>query len=778
MRIQENTVLSELGRLIETISDMGSVEEIYDHITKFIPTILPADHVTITRYRREDSCIVIQSSFDKEHVQLDLKPGKHLPSFETYQEYADNIANPIIYRPTDNLQREINQVLHQAGIVSVLIVPLISGLEIVGTINIGSTSHHYRQEDKFRLEKISALLAASITSTIAAKSDHLVLRHRLYAQHLEYLNNLSEKLLAAESVDDALSLVANCAAQLVSAARVSLCELDANPDYVRIVGLVGNSKDKRGTRILLTDSGLEDSLLHDKHKYTTDLMNSSVRAQLSLGESGYNHIWSFPIQCQGEAKRCLNVTSRATQLHPDDALSVLNTLARLANSTIERIAAQKETIRQAKTDPLTGLCNRKEFNERLSVAINKYYSNDSTCIMYLDLDLFKNVNDTMGHFIGDKVLLEVSKRVSKLLNEKDTLARIGGDEFMILLREIPESTTIEELADTLINTVGEPIKVGTQEISIGVSIGICQYPEHGTTIDELIKNADIAMYKAKEIGRNQYFVFTQTLSDELSGRVLLQKELTKAIRNDELSLVYQPQFSIDGLNAHCAEVLLRWEHPSLGKIAPDVFIPIAENCGLISSLTDWVLKKSLEDLAIWQKRYPELSLAVNISAVEFSPQMNLISRLSQAVEYAGVEPSALEIELTETAFLKHPTHAAELAKELSDIGFGIALDDFGTGYASLSYLVQLPIGCIKIDRSFVDRIVHDEKKQAVVKGILEIAKGLNIKSLGEGVETPEELGWLSDAGCDSVQGYLLSKPVNADELPTVIDKISQTNRAA
>ena len=773
MLIEENTVLTKLGRLIEQISDLDSKDEIYDCIVNNIPDFLPADHVTITHYGIEDKHIAILAMHNADDVSIDLLTGEKMVSFTSYQAYAQSVATPIIYQPGDNLDRKINLLLHNAGMVSVLIVPLISGLEIVGTINIASRHHYYQKEDRFRLEKISALLATSITHTVAFRSDGQVSRHRLYAKHLEYLNVLSETLLAAETVDEALNHVAICAADLANAHRVSFCELDTDPNFVKIVGLVGNGTDTNGTRVPLHESGLEDCLVHGKQNYNTDLLNSKNRAHRSLGKLGYNHVWSFPIICKSQPRRCLNITSQGTELHLDDAKSVLNTLARLANSTLERIRVQQENVKQAKTDPLTGLCNRKEFNEQLNRAIDGSTVDDDTCLMYLDLDLFKNINDTMGHAIGDQVLIEASQRMQAILNDSDTLARIGGDEFMVLLTKMTDRESVESLAKQFLEKVREPFHISNQELTLGLSIGICKYPQHGSTADDLIKHSDIAMYKAKEKGRNQYHLFNQQLANQQSYQLQLQNDLITAIETDQLSLVYQPQFDIHTLEAHCVEVLLRWKHHTYGMIPPDVFIPLAENSGMISSVTDWVLKHALADMVEWQKRFPSLTLAVNISAVEFSPRLNLLNRLTQALNTSGIDAKDLEIELTETAFLKHPEHASELAKQLSDVGISIALDDFGTGYASLTYLVQLPIDCIKIDRSFVDGVEHDPKKQAVVNGIVAISKGLNVSCLGEGVETPDQLAWLNQAGCSSVQGYLLSKPVSAETLPALIEQVKK-----
>jgi len=310
MKKKENTVLSKIGRLIESITDLSSATEIYDCIVRFVPEILPADHVTISQYNSNDAAISILAMYNDAETELDLSLGQKLPSYSTYQAYAQSVANPIIYEPDSNLDIELNQRLDNAGFISVLVCPLISGLEIIGTINIASKSHQYQQKDQFRLEKISALLATSITHTVAYRSHGQMARQRLYAKHLHNLNVLSEKLLAADSIDDSLQLVADCATQLVNARRVSFCELLDDPEIVRIIGLVGGSSDRSGTLVKLADSGLEDSLLHGNKKYTTDLLNSPVQAQQKLGEAGDIHLWSFPIFCQDQPRRCLNITSQ------------------------------------------------------------------------------------------------------------------------------------------------------------------------------------------------------------------------------------------------------------------------------------------------------------------------------------------------------------------------------------------------------------------------------------------------------------------------------------
>lgn len=765
---QTPNFLNKIGQLIESISVLNTSTEIYARIAEFVPQCLPADHVTISEYCEESSHIVLHTLFGKPSPELQIEQGQTLPSFATYQEYADHVSVPLIYCPADRTERSINVMLHDAGIVSVLIVPLFSGDRVLGTINVTSKTHHYGEQDTARLEQLSTVLANSITHTESFRSNEAIARHHLYAQHLENMNTLSEVLLRCDSTDDALEHITTHATTLVNAKRITLCKLEADPEYVKIVGLEGSSTDRRGMRIRLADTGLEESLIEGNEMFTTDIENSTIKAQRSLGVSGFKHIWSFPIVSQDEFKRCLNISSKGTDLHIQDATSALKTMVRLFNSTVERISAQRKTLIQATTDSLTGLCNRMEFNRQLESAISSTRAIDTTYLLYLDLDLFKNVNDTLGHSVGDQVLVEVALRISVLLSEHDTLGRIGGDEFMILLTQRRHVQEVEKLAQNVIDSIANSTGLTDQNISIGASIGVCQYPTHGDSAEQLVKNADIAMYKAKELGRNQFFLFTQQLSDTVSRKIQLQKDLIIAIKENQFSLVYQPQYNINSLRADWAEVLLRWEHPTLGWIRPDIFIPIAENCGMISAVSDWVLKNALHELKRIQESNDTFCFAINISAVEFSPQHQLPNRLNRAIEEAGVHSTSLEIEITETAFLQHPEHASKLADELTDAGIRIAIDDFGTGYGSLTYLVQLPISCIKVDRSFVEGVEKDKKKQAIVKGIVAISNGLNISCLAEGVETEQELAWLKNAGCHTAQGFLLSKPVGPVELRHII----------
>lgn len=432
-----------------------------------------------------------------------------------------------------------------------------------------------------------------------------------------------------------------------------------------------------------------------------------------------------------------------------------------------------------RSDALTGLCNRTELRRRLQDSIdNAKVRNETIGVMFLDLDLFKLINDTLGHTVGDAMLRVVARRIESALDASHTVARVGGDEFIILLPGITDSDELRHIATAIVDSLKSPINSDAFELEIGASIGVCSFPKDGDSVDELIKNADIAMYQAKDLGRNRYHFYTSELGEALTRQVELSRALSSAIRNQEFHLVYQPQIDIDSGRIVSIEALLRWQHPEDGDIPPDVFIPIAESSGQISEITSWVLENALVSLASWRQLQPDLRVAINVSAREFSGSSRLIERVTEALEKSGLSPQSLELELTETALLSHPEKAAELVQQLSDAGIQLAIDDFGTGYASLSYLIQMPIDTIKIDRSFVTGLEDDRCKQAVVSGILTIAADMQLACVGEGVETSEQLCWLQQNGCQYAQGFLISKPCCASDLADLLVRQGSAGKPA
>ena len=429
----------------------------------------------------------------------------------------------------------------------------------------------------------------------------------------------------------------------------------------------------------------------------------------------------------------------------------------------EQKKAEARILQLAQYDVLTGLPNRTLLTDRVNQAINFAQRNDQPLtLMFFDLDRFKNVNDSLGHGIGDELLVQVSQRLLQLVREQDTVSRLGGDEFVLLLLDTSaEGAT--HVAEKVMSAVSEPYRVQHHEINITPSIGIALYPEDGQDFDNLLKSADIAMYRAKQSGRNNYQFFTLKMQQDSIRALQLTNALHHAIDQGQLSIHYQPQISLNSKTIVGAEALLRWQHPEFGAVSPVEFIPIAEDTGDIYRIGAWVLEQSIAQLQAWQQEGLQLGrMAVNLSAAQFRhPQ--LPDQVANMLRKSGLDPQMLELELTESVSMDDPLAVIEMMDRLVELGVQMSIDDFGTGYSSLSYLKRFRVSRLKIDQSFVRDIMTDADDRAIVSAIINLAKSLGVKTIAEGVETADQLEFLKKAGSDEVQGYYFSRPLTADE---------------
>jgi diguanylate cyclase (GGDEF)-like protein len=439
--------------------------------------------------------------------------------------------------------------------------------------------------------------------------------------------------------------------------------------------------------------------------------------------------------------------------------SEFHLLANGANKLIKELKRQqKEAYYSASHDYLTDLPNRLLLGDRLEQAINiAKRTGGKIAVVFMDLDHFKRINDTMGHDIGDTVLIHVAKRLKKVIRETDTLARIGGDEFIFILTNIIKDEVVYELIRRMIRSVNEPLHVNDHTLSIGCSLGIAFYPDDGESGDVLSKNADIAMYEAKAKGRNNFQCFNATMESNLHHLLQLENEILRGIRESEFELYYQPKVKTDEGVIVGAEVLLRWNHPTRGVLSPDAFVGIAEESGLIYPLGEWVLEPAFDQLARWQKRGWSLSLAINLSVKQIE-NPHFIDTVKTLLARHAVSPALVELEITES-FSVGSEKNIEALHHLKALGVSLAIDDFGTGYSSLSYLNKLPIDTIKIDRSFITNMLENEDQLALVKIILQTAKILDLEVVAEGVESEEELAMLQHLACPYFQGFYFSKPI-------------------
>ena len=437
---------------------------------------------------------------------------------------------------------------------------------------------------------------------------------------------------------------------------------------------------------------------------------------------------------------------------------------------------------QAQHDALTGLPNRFLLEDRLQQAIAYANRHESQlAVLIIDLDGFKYINDTVGHQCGDQLLVEVARRLRSVTRRTDTLARIGGDEFCLVLSDLHRAGDSFQVAHTCLDILRKPFLIAEREYSISASIGVSFYPEHGAEPELLQQNADTAMYHAKFNGKNGVQVFTPEINAHLRERLELMADLRHALENGELHLVYQPQFVSDGVLSGF-EALLRWTHPRRGIIPPDKFIPIAEETGFIVPLGNWVLDQACRQLASWRRSgHSHLRMAVNVSTLQFERQ-DWMETISDTLKRNGVPASCLELELTETVVMKNCERAASRLTELRKLGVSSAIDDFGTGYSSLKYLQNLPIDTLKIDQSFIRDLDPSNDalsgNGAIVQAIVTLAQQLGLRVVAEGVETTEELEVLRRLGCDFVQGYLFSRPMSVEDCDRFLSSSSSGAKQA
>jgi diguanylate cyclase (GGDEF)-like protein/PAS domain S-box-containing protein len=422
-------------------------------------------------------------------------------------------------------------------------------------------------------------------------------------------------------------------------------------------------------------------------------------------------------------------------------------------------------------DTLTGLPNRTLLYERLNSALAKASSNGQEMwVLFLDLDRFKLINDSLGHGTGDLVLKKVSERLQTMTREDDMLARLGGDEFVLVLQGSTKSELEIVLLDRIMTTICAPVEVGGEDLSVACSIGIAAYPADGTTADTLIEHADVAMYRAKESGRQTWKFYKSEMNEAAISRLRIENDLRSALDRGEFVLYYQPQIDLRTGTVIGVEALIRWEHPESGLLPPAAFISVAEDIGLIIPIGAWVVKQACLQAMDWQKRgFPPIRMAVNLSARQFS-QQGLSHVIAQTLQSTGFNPSLLELEITENLMMSNVEDAASILADLRSLGVAISVDDFGTGYSSLYYLKRFPINVLKIDRSFVRDITTDRDDAAIVAAIVALAQSLGLKVVAEGVELEEQAAYLIECGCDAAQGYLYSKPVRPEVLENMLEK--------
>jgi diguanylate cyclase (GGDEF)-like protein/PAS domain S-box-containing protein len=452
----------------------------------------------------------------------------------------------------------------------------------------------------------------------------------------------------------------------------------------------------------------------------------------------------------------------------DEDGNILSILS-LAQDVTTRVLAEERLVHQATHDSLTGLPNRTLLQDRLRQAISRARRGGyRVATMFIDLDRFKDVNDTLGHSIGDELLREIATRLARVVRDSDLLVRLSGDEFMVVLEQVTDLESPRIVANKLLDEIRQPSRIEGHDIHVSASVGISLFPDDADDVETLLKNADMAMYRAKELGKNAFQVFSSDLAEYGTAMRLLENALRSAVVRGEFELHYQPKVDMRSGHITGAEALLRWHHPTRGMVAPGEFMNLAEETGLIHEIGDWVIGAALAQVQKWHAAgFTQLRVAVNLAAGQFSAT-NLAERVRESLQREGCPPQAIEVEITETSMLRDPQGVGETLAELREMGLRVAIDDFGTGYSSLSHLKRFPIDTLKIDKTFVADILTDKDDTAIVSAVIAMARALDIEVIAEGVETEAQRDLLARMGCDAYQGYLFSRPLPAAEFEALM----------
>jgi len=551
------------------------------------------------------------------------------------------------------------------------------------------------------------------------------------------------------------------------------------------VGKLSSVMEQTADIIVVTDTeGKIEYVNPSFEKITGYTYNEAVNNSPGLVASGlhksefYKHMWETITAGESYSNIFINRRKDGSLYYEEktitpikDQSGTITHYVATGKDISERIQIQERLQHMAHHDALTDLPNRNLFLDRLQQSLNRARWHDRlVAVMFMDLDRFKIINDTLGHNVGDQLLLQLSQRLAKTVRDGDTIARFGGDEFAILLDDINSESHISSLAEKLLDTLATPFKFNKQELFVTASIGVSIFPNDGEDSDTLLRNADVAMYRAKDLGKNNYQFYSDDLSARIFERLTLENNLRHALERDEFILYYQPQIDARTNKVSGVEALLRWQHPELGLVTPNNIIPLLEETGLIEKVGHWVLETACrQSRALHDAGWSYLHMSVNISSRQFN-NTDFISSLHDIINQTKINPEFLELELTESMLMRNASSTINALHSLSGRGVRFAIDDFGTGYSSLTYLRRFPIDTIKIDRSFIHDVTDNPDDAAITSAIIVMAQSLSLNVIAEGVENQKQLDFLTSRNCHYLQGNFFSRPLPAEELSQFIEK--------
>lgn len=747
-----------LGRFIAEVTSARSEDEIYVTLAQHLNMLLPNDRTSVTLLNEMGDGLDIFALQGPAGV---MPVGKTVPlenciAGEAFLEQKAQLT--LINADTPQVD---GRALYAAGLGACMNVALTVRDMSIGTLNCAAeNADQYSPHSIELLSLIGRLISTNIErQRLLEQRSEAVVRYRTYAEQLETLNCTAQQVVGTSSERDLLNIIAAAIQEILPAQRASYATYDPDSERFSVIRLSG-LKALEGKAILPRQNTALSKVWHENRSlYVENLAQSHFAEHIKLTEAGLRSGWSIPVRCADKVISILNVATDQRVSDVKRLTRILETLAAFIGTNIERITAQKQVVYHANYDELTGLPNRQRFRSVLT-EMCRHCQKTPFALLFIDLDRFKQVNDSLGHKMGDQLLKKVGNRLQTVVRENDLVARLGGDEFVVLLQGTEISDTAKHTAQRIITSLSIPFSLGEHRAFIGASIGISLAPEHATLTSDIIKFADIAMYQAKALGRNLYQFYNGQQSAHIAYHHKLQQTLHSAIDNNELELLFQPQ--LEGRQVVAMEAVTYWHHPEIGPINQNDVMRAAEDGGAMEAITQWILDQSL--LAIKQLReiLPDLYVAVSLSADDCQPFEELLITVQQALQKHQLPGDALELEITENTYLHDTDATHRLFRAFKAMGIRLAIDGFGTGFSSLARLYQLPLDTLKIDPSFTQGLDNDDTRRGIVSGIITIANSLDIDCLAEGIESAIQVPQLEQLGCKRFQGDLFCRPISAD----------------
>lgn len=749
-----------------------SPEERFDRITRMAQRLFGCEYASISLIDKDRQWFKSSINLDQRETSRDVAFCAHTIAEEKYLVVPDTLKDP---RFSTN-----PHVVGEPHIRSYAGVNIIVDAQPIGTLCVFSSAlEHFSNDNMLALADLGKMVESEL---IRHDSEGLLQEIQQYQIQFKENQKLTrvrsailEKVVSSESLDVVLREIVGaiereykgyfCSILLLEGNQLKMGAAPSLPDFyneaihgVEIGPGVGSCGNTAYTNALTV---VEDIATHPYWSAWADLAK-----QANLGSC-----WSQPIRgADNQVLGTFAIYHECSSKPSSDAIALIEQFAHIASIAIERERANQLIWHQANFDVLTALPNRNLMEEQLKHLLSSAKRDETkVAVLFLDLDNFKDVNDTLGHDVGDMLLIECARRITQCIRQEDTASRLGGDEFVILLGGLANVGGIDELIQKLLKEISEPYLLQQRHIHTSVSIGVTIYPNDGEDVTTLLKNADQAMYGAKGQGKNSHQFYSRAMQEQALKRLSYKSDLRAAIDNEQFYIEYQPIYDIQSNRLTKAEALLRWHHPEKGIIRPDEFIPVAEESGAIIEIGNWVFEQVCHDALKWRQTLcPELQLSINTSPCQyFNRDPNIMDWLLFLLD-CGLPPNGVLLEITENLLMDANSQVSKKLFQFRQAGVSIALDDFGTGYSSISYLKKFPTDFIKIDRSFVNSMTEVSNDKVLCEAIIVMAKKLGIKVVAEGIETEAQLAILKNMGCDYAQGYLFSKPLSKDKFEALL----------